>query len=212
MKRSVLKLPVIACSFLLLSACGDGEKSADRTEEIYEKHVDHEDMTESQHETIAEPEEIPRYDEVPAALQSQVNSLLDHYLEIKNALVENSTEEARIAAGQMLGKIKNFAGSDLPEEQKNFYEARIEEMSDDLRFMAQNNALDKHRDHFSVVTKNTYALAKALNTENTLYYQYCPMAFNNNGGYWLSAQEEIRNPYFGDKMLECGRIEETIAH
>lgn len=210
MKRSILKLPLIACSFLLFSACGDGEKSADRTEEIYEKHVEHEDMTASQHETIAEPEEIPRYEEVPPALQSQVNSLLDDYLEIKNALVESSTEEARIAAGKMLGKIKNFEGSDLPEEQKNFYEARIEEMSDDLRFMAQNNALDKHRDHFAVVTKNTYALAKALNTQSTLYYQYCPMAFNNNGGYWLSAQEEIRNPYFGDKMLKCGRIEETI--
>ena len=30
------------------------------------------------------------------------------------------------------------------------------------------------------------------------------MAFNNEGAYWLSDAEQIRNPYFGDKMLTCG--------
>jgi hypothetical protein len=36
------------------------------------------------------------------------------------------------------------------------------------------------------------------------------MAFNNTGGYWLSNSKEIRNPFFGDKMLKCGRIEKEI--
>ncbi|MBA4058359.1 MAG: hypothetical protein C0490_26815, partial [Marivirga sp.] len=43
-----------------------------------------------------------------------------------------------------------------------------------------------------------------------LYLEYCPMANNNEGAYWLSNEKEIKNPYFGDKMLKCGSVKETI--
>jgi hypothetical protein len=36
------------------------------------------------------------------------------------------------------------------------------------------------------------------------------MARNNQGGFWLSDDEEIRNPYFGDKMLTCGSVTEKL--
>ena len=44
----------------------------------------------------------------------------------------------------------------------------------------------------------------------TVYKQYCPMAFNNTGAYWFSNSKEIFNPYFGEKMLKCGRVEAEI--
>ena len=42
------------------------------------------------------------------------------------------------------------------------------------------------------------------------YYQYCPMANRDQGAYWFSETEEIRNPYFGEDMLGCGENRETI--
>ena len=45
-----------------------------------------------------------------------------------------------------------------------------------------------------------------------VYYQYCPMAFNNKGAYWLSNQSVIRNPYFGNEMLECGKVEDSVDY
>ena len=56
-----------------------------------------------------------------------------------------------------------------------------------------------------------YAFVKAENPEVTLYKQYCPMAFNDQGAYWLSKEEEVFNPYFGDLMLHCGYVQETIS-
>jgi Cu(I)/Ag(I) efflux system membrane fusion protein len=44
----------------------------------------------------------------------------------------------------------------------------------------------------------------------TVYYQFCPMANNDQGAYWLSTEESIRNPYYGDMMLECGEVREVI--
>jgi hypothetical protein len=43
-----------------------------------------------------------------------------------------------------------------------------------------------------------------------IYKQFCPMAFEGKGDYWYSTSSEIRNPYFGDKMLKCGRVEKVI--
>jgi hypothetical protein len=44
-----------------------------------------------------------------------------------------------------------------------------------------------------------------------VYQQFCPMAFDNAGANWLSAHVEIRNPYFGNNMLECGEVKDSIS-
>lgn len=55
------------------------------------------------------------------------------------------------------------------------------------------------------------ALTRAFRPiKETLYLQHCPMANNAKGASWLSAEQEIRNPYFGAAMLRCGEIIEVI--
>jgi Cu(I)/Ag(I) efflux system membrane fusion protein len=36
------------------------------------------------------------------------------------------------------------------------------------------------------------------------------MANGNQGAVWISTEEGVKNPYFGDTMLTCGSIIETI--
>jgi len=36
------------------------------------------------------------------------------------------------------------------------------------------------------------------------------MAFGNEGADWLSKEEAIQNPYFGDKMMKCGVVKAII--
>lgn len=211
MKMNFLKATALACSMLLMVACGEEKAAEGRAEEFHEEHADHEVMQEETHEQLNTAENVRNFPDPAPALQQQVSSLLNDYLLIKNALVESSAESTSEAASQLLANIKDFSGNDLPEEQQDFYKKQAEDMQEHLRNMTQAKEVDNQRDHFAVVTKNMYQLSKAFNpTEEPIYYQYCPMAFNNNGGYWLSAQQEIRNPYFGDKMLKCGRVAETL--
>ena len=42
------------------------------------------------------------------------------------------------------------------------------------------------------------------------YRQFCPMAFDFEGAFWLSDSEDILNPYFGEEMLTCGNVEEAL--
>ena len=46
----------------------------------------------------------------------------------------------------------------------------------------------------------------------TIYYQFCPMANDVKGAYWLSESITIRNPYFGEKMIDCGENKETLNY
>ncbi len=56
-----------------------------------------------------------------------------------------------------------------------------------------------------------YALVKNFTASQTdVYLQYCPMAANGNGAYWLSDNKIVFNPYFGDRMLHCGSVKEVI--
>jgi hypothetical protein len=48
---------------------------------------------------------------------------------------------------------------------------------------------------------------QAFGTEGKAFYQlHCPMVANNKGADWISAEKEIKNPYFGDKMMGCGIV------
>jgi len=53
-------------------------------------------------------------------------------------------------------------------------------------------------------------IAKQTIISGTVYKQYCPMAFDGKGGYWLSNSKEVRNPYYGDKMLTCGAVDKEL--
>ncbi len=72
-------------------------------------------------------------------------------------------------------------------------------------------SLEDVRQAFSAMSAPLAGAIKRFGGNDTeLYLQHCPMAFNNAGGDWLSDVEAVRNPYFGDRMLKCGRVMETI--
>jgi len=46
---------------------------------------------------------------------------------------------------------------------------------------------------------------------DSLYLQFCPMAFDYEGATWISREREVMNPYFGDEMLHCGVVRRSIG-
>jgi len=71
--------------------------------------------------------------------------------------------------------------------------------------------VEKQRIPFEKVSDAVYTLIKEANLKNAgVYRQYCPMAFDDKGAYWLSNEEKIQNPYFGKKMLTCGEVTDTL--
>ena len=71
--------------------------------------------------------------------------------------------------------------------------------------------IEAQRVEYSTLSNQMIELVKKSGVESgEVYVDYCPMAMNDKGAYWLSTRKDIRNPYFGDKMLTCGEVKETI--
>ena len=122
----------------------------------------------------------------------QKKTPVEAYLSLKDALVATNSEEAAEAAKAFMAVTKD------------------ERLVSPLKRIAATSEVEDQRKAFETLSMAMYEIVKAGNSETVLYKQYCPMAFNNKGAYWLAAESEVNNPYFGDVMLHCGRVEETI--
>ncbi len=72
--------------------------------------------------------------------------------------------------------------------------------------------MEKSRELFLELSKVMINLNKSLghgNGEN-FYLTFCPMANNNKGAYWLQTVDTVYNSFYGESMLRCGSIKDTI--
>jgi uncharacterized protein (DUF885 family) len=144
---------------------------------------------------------------VDAGVSTFVKSMLQNYLGIKNALIDGNSAKAGTSSTAMFSAMKAFDKSLLSADQKKVYDA----IESDLKEQAENiskNKIDQQREHFTMMSKDMYEMVKAFGTAMTLYHDHCPMF--KNGSMWLSESKDIRNPYYGEKMMTCGSVEEMF--
>lgn len=154
--------------------------------------------------------ETPAFESVAEPLQQQVDQLVSQYLELKNALVSSDATAAKAAATEVLNVAKAMPVATLTSDEKAYAEEKTAAVISAAEAMAAASDIEAQREHLEHLSEAVFSLAKAFDAaDQTLYYQHCPMALNNKGAYWLSANKEIQNPYFGEKMLKCGTTEEV---
>ena len=139
-----------------------------------------------------------------------ISKVLAAYLNLKNALVANDAKTASASAKTMLEEITKVPMDKMTTEQHTVWMKYMKKLSYDATHISEIAELDHDREHFTSLSKNMYAVVKAFPTTTPVYYQFCPMANESKGAYWLSEQEKIHNPYYGDKMNGCPSTKETI--
>ncbi|MBT8320428.1 MAG: efflux RND transporter periplasmic adaptor subunit, partial [Eudoraea sp.] len=160
-------------------------------------HEDHTGMQEGQRMEM----------ELPASFQKGFESLLPAYLKMKDAFVASDAaavaREALNASDQMGQLDRSGMGS--------MDKTHLDNSIRLLQNISGEEKLENQRSHFVDLNVHMVALASGVQSlESTLYVQLCPMANNNKGAVWLSTEKEIRNPYYGDEMLTCGKVERVL--
>ena len=131
----------------------------------------------------------------------QVPQLLSLYYNIKDALVAGN---ATMAAS----KADAFSKAANSVDYKVISEDNINSLIKGAGMISGTKDLKKQREYFSNFSTNMIAVAKAVKlSEKPIYQQYCPM----KKASWLSTEKAIKNPYYGNSMLTCGEVTETIA-
>ncbi len=132
--------------------------------------------------------------------QNRLDQLLSDYYGLKNALVAGNAETAALKAGEF---VKTINGIDL----KIISEGNAKALLKDAGSISETKDIKLQRQYFSNFSNNMYSLAKSVKLSLVpVYQQYCPM----KKMYWLSNSSDIRNPYYGNAMLTCGKVTDTL--
>ena len=126
--------------------------------------------------------------------------LLHSYYDIKNALVSGSANTTSIKAKEFVKNLNSITTESIEDA------VRIALLKDAGDISEAKN-IKRQREVFAGFSNNMYAFVKAAKpVTEPVYYAYCPM----KKAHWLSNESAIRNPYFGNSMLTCGKVEETL--
>ena len=140
------------------------------------------------------------------AFSSDFSEALPSYLKMKDAFVASDAGQVSAFAKTTSEKLKTISTDDLGTMEKQHLTKSIEM----LDAIANNDILENQRAHFVILNENIVPIAMSIENSTNYYIQKCPMANNNKGAVWLSMEEEIRNPYYGDAMLTCGSVIDSL--
>lgn len=141
------------------------------------------------------------------AQNSEIAKLTTAYYGIKNALIADDGETASSQAELFLKSIDAVSKSNLSASQLKVWQEQKAKLIATNEAISKTTDVDKQREQLNELSNSLFATLKAFKVnENPVYYQYCPM----KKAYWLSSEKEIKNPYYGKKMLTCGSVKETL--
>ncbi len=141
-----------------------------------------------------------------------ISDVYADYINIKNSLTRDNSDSASFFAKILIIDIEKIPMDKLTPIQNTAWMKNNSKLSSDVEYIKGKADLEQQREHFISLSKIMYDLLKAFNSNTeAIYYQFCPMANDGKGAYWISENSSIVNPYFGTKMLGCGSTKETIT-
>jgi len=192
--------------FSLTSVACTGNKKADVKMDATEINHDNNDGHDHNHHASSNKKEMSHGD-MTTIKSSKSNLIVASYLQLKNALVADDADEAAVAAKVMIKAFKGFDMSEFSQEQQKEIKEIIEDASEQVEHISENaDKIDHQREHFEVLSTDVADLLAIVGTEKTLYITYCPMVKSS----WLSETKEIKNPFYGKKMMTCGSVKSQI--
>lgn len=139
--------------------------------------------------------------------KSSLSPLLNHYYDIKNALVNSDGQVASEKAAAFLQTINSIDVKSLSVSEQKTFNSVKNKLITDAGHIAETKDVASQRNYLSAFSNNMLTLVKGSKLSDTPVYQmFCPMKKT----YWLSNEETIKNPYYGKQMLTCGKITDTI--
>ncbi|MGH1434195.1 MAG: efflux RND transporter periplasmic adaptor subunit [Lewinella sp.] len=156
---------------------------------------------------------LPNYKALaPETFKEQLAGAVSAYLLLKDALVASDVAAAEAAAQDMHQALGKVDMAKLKGDAHLYWMQQFKALQAHSEKITTSTDLEVQRQQFDFLSQALIQTVKVFGAHtDTLYVQHCPMAFGDNGADWLSAEDKVLNPYFGEAMLRCGIIEETLV-
>ncbi|MBA2762304.1 MAG: DUF3347 domain-containing protein [Segetibacter sp.] len=178
-------------AIVLLAACGDSDKPSNVT---------------AQDQPLKQSKNS-------AAFNSAFQTLLTNYYHLKDALVATNDTMAVNSARLLIANADSLKMDELKADSSivEMAEGYLQSISAEAKALVAEPKIEEKRKSFQMISDNIYDLVRSVRYDQQIvYHQYCPMAFYDAVAYWLSNTSDIKNPYFGKKMLTCGETKDSV--
>jgi len=148
--------------------------------------------------------------DVSDEFKNQIKAVYESYLPVKDAMVSSDVKLANETAKSLQKAISNVNMTLVKGDAHVSWMKDLAVLKGTTEMIVKEVAIEESRMMLSPLSDQLYHTLKKFQVETNGFRQFCPMVFDNTGGFWLSNSEKIRNPYFGDAMLTCGNVEEEL--
>jgi len=174
----------------------------------HEGHLGMQESTSSEDSNHSKMNERIKVSEV---FQNQLKTTFDNYLVVKDALVKDDSKKVVEGAQQLLNSLNLIDMKLLKDNNAHNHWMKLEkELKSSTKSITEVSNIEEQRSHFKHLSSHLGSAIQLFGVNEKVYNQFCPMADNNKGAYWLSKEEKVLNPYFGDAMLTCGEVKQVI--
>jgi len=189
MKRS-LGMVALAAAMILSVSCKDVDKDEAALPMSNEMNQPDMDDSESMNEQT-----------------STAQAVLNDYFNLKDALVADDHEKAKSLGATLENSLASLDVSSYDANQQQELNDIMADAKEHAEHISESE-IDHQREHFKILSKDVIDMIAITGTDMKLYEQFCPMY--DGGSAWLSMNEEVRNPYYGSKMLNCGKVQREV--
>ncbi len=149
--------------------------------------------------------------QVDKSFQEQLSRLFSAYVKLKDAFYSSDAGKVKEEASHTSQALERVDMKLLSGAAHHDWMSYFPAIQASLKEIESGNDMERQKKSFSTLSDNLYKSIRAFGLGGQdAYYDYCPMAFNNEGAYWLTDRKEIKNPYFGEKMPACGQVKEKF--
>ncbi|WP_062054156.1 DUF3347 domain-containing protein [Aquimarina longa] len=209
MSKLKLVLGIVTIAFVTLTvvSCKDAKTDKNNSTDHHSEMNADEDHSKMNHDNSDGHHDG---DKKEMAMGGNGNSqaVLNDYFNLKDALVSDDNAKAKALGATLAKTLRSLdISSNYSESQKDDLKDIIEDAVEHAEHISESD-ITHQREHFKVLSKDMTDMVAITGTKVKLYEQFCPMY--DGGTAWLSTKEEVRNPYYGSKMLKCGKVQREI--
>lgn len=144
--------------------------------------------------------------------QAALTPVYDIYFEVQMALANDDLDASK-AAAKKLEQANQAVGMGLfAGDAHAIWMKLTTTVAKEAGRLAAAESFEAARDAFFFLSDAIIEINRQFgHAEARNYYlTYCPMARDGKGAYWLQTVDTVWNSFYGDQMLRCGEIKDTL--
>jgi len=125
--------------------------------------------------------------EVSEKFQQQLNSVYNEYINLKDALVKEDSKSTSTSASTLLNNLTKVDMKLLSDNKAHNHWMSLEkEIKSSATSISVTSDIKVQRDHFKHLSSHLINAVQLFGVNEKVYLEFCPMADNNKGAFWLS--------------------------